>query len=97
MIKSDICGRWKTKAHVSDIYKETELPYPDAKVAEKLSIGGLAIICFMKKSSAPLLMKLMKHQQWVCLRLSSSAMLYPIFVNACPIHWPWYLAKPYCG
>jgi hypothetical protein len=32
----DICGRWKLKTCVSDVYKDSELPFPDAKVAEKL-------------------------------------------------------------
>jgi hypothetical protein len=36
----DIRGRWKSKARVSDVYEDTELPYPDAKVAEKLCLGG---------------------------------------------------------
>jgi hypothetical protein len=32
-------GRWK-KGRVSDVYNEIELPFPDAKVAGKLCIGG---------------------------------------------------------
>jgi hypothetical protein len=31
----DICGCWKSKTRLSDVYKDTELPYSDAKVAEK--------------------------------------------------------------
>ena len=36
----DIQGCWKSKAQVSDVYEGTELPYPDAIVAEKLCHGG---------------------------------------------------------
>ena len=36
----DTRGRWKGKSRVSDRYDDVELPYPDAKVAEKLCIGG---------------------------------------------------------
>ena len=42
----DIRGRWKSKARVSDIYEDTELPFPDAKVAEKLCIGGACYYLF---------------------------------------------------
>ena len=42
----DIRGRWKSKARVSDVYEDTELPYPDAKVAEKLCIGGACYYLF---------------------------------------------------
>jgi Transcriptional activator of glycolytic enzymes len=42
----DIRGRWKSKARVSDVYEDTELPYPDAKVAEKLCIGGPCFYLF---------------------------------------------------
>ena len=42
----DIRGRWKTKARVSDVYEDTELPYPDAKVAETLCIGGACYYLF---------------------------------------------------
>jgi hypothetical protein len=38
-----IRGRWKGAGRVSDMYDDVELPYPDAKVAEKLYVGGL---CF---------------------------------------------------
>ncbi len=39
--KEDICGRWKGKGHISDVYyDDVELPYPDCKVAEKLCIDG---------------------------------------------------------
>jgi len=38
--EKDIRGRWKGKGRVSDVYDDVELPYPDAKVAEKLCIGG---------------------------------------------------------
>ena len=38
--EKDIRGRWKGKGRVSDVYDDIELPYPDAKVAEKLCIGG---------------------------------------------------------
>ncbi len=42
----DICGRWKLKTRVSDVYEDTELPFPDAKVAEKLCIGGQCFYLF---------------------------------------------------
>ena len=38
--EKDIRGRWKNRARVSDAHDEVELPYPDAKVANKLCIGG---------------------------------------------------------
>ena len=38
--EKDHRGRWKSKGRVSDIYDDTELPYPDAKVCEMLCIGG---------------------------------------------------------
>jgi hypothetical protein len=38
--EKDLRGRWKTKGRVSDIYDDVELPYPDAKVAGVLCIGG---------------------------------------------------------
>jgi hypothetical protein len=38
--EKDIRGRWKNRAQVSDAYDDVELPYPDAKVANKLCIGG---------------------------------------------------------
>jgi hypothetical protein len=38
--KKDIRGRWKGAGRVSDVYDDVELPYPDAKVAEKLCGGG---------------------------------------------------------
>jgi hypothetical protein len=38
--EKDIRGRWKTRKRVSDVYDDIELPYPDAKVANKLCIGG---------------------------------------------------------
>ena len=38
--EKDIRGRWKTCKRVSDVYDDVELPYPDAKVAKKLCIGG---------------------------------------------------------
>jgi hypothetical protein len=41
--KMDIQGCGKDKGHVSDVYDDVELPYPDCKVAEKLGFGGL---CF---------------------------------------------------
>ena len=34
-----IKGMLKGRGRVSDIYDDIELPYPDAKVAEKLCIG----------------------------------------------------------
>ncbi len=42
----DISGRWKSKTRVSDVYEDTELPFPDAKVAEKLCIGGPCLYSF---------------------------------------------------
>jgi hypothetical protein len=38
--EKDIRGRWKGAGRVSDVYDYVELPYPDAKVAEKLCGGG---------------------------------------------------------
>ncbi|KAI2507233.1 hypothetical protein MHU86_7190 [Fragilaria crotonensis] len=38
--EKDIRGRWKGSGRVSDVYDDVELPYPDAKVAEKLCGGG---------------------------------------------------------
>ena len=38
--EKDIRGRWKGPGRVSDMYDDVELPYPDAKVAEKLRGGG---------------------------------------------------------
>ncbi len=38
--EKDIRGRWKGAGRVSDVYDDVELPYPDAKVAEKLCGGG---------------------------------------------------------
>ena len=38
--EKDIRGRWKSIGRVSDVYDDVELPYPDAKVAEKLCGGG---------------------------------------------------------
>jgi hypothetical protein len=37
--EKDSRGRWK-KARVSDVYDDVELPYPDAKVAGLLCVGG---------------------------------------------------------
>ena len=36
----DICGRWKGKARVGDVYDDVELPFPDLKVASLLCNGG---------------------------------------------------------
>jgi hypothetical protein len=36
--EKDIRGRWKGIERVSDVYKDIELPYPDAKAAEKLCV-----------------------------------------------------------
>jgi hypothetical protein len=38
--EKDLRGRWKTSGRVSDVYDDIELPYPDAKVAGLLCIGG---------------------------------------------------------
>ncbi len=38
--EKDIRGRWKGQGRVSDNYDHDELPYADAKVAEKLCGGG---------------------------------------------------------
>jgi hypothetical protein len=38
--EKDIRGRWKKGKHNSDVYDDIELPFPDAKVAGKLCIGG---------------------------------------------------------
>ena len=44
--EKDIRGRWKARGRVSDVYDDVELPYPDAKVAEKLCIGGACYYLF---------------------------------------------------
>ncbi|KAI2503969.1 hypothetical protein MHU86_10466 [Fragilaria crotonensis] len=49
MTKRDICGRWKSKSRVPDVYEDTELPYPDAKVAEKLRFGSACYYLFPDK------------------------------------------------
>ena len=38
--EEDIRGRWKGTGRVSDVYDDVGLPYPDAKVGEKLGGGG---------------------------------------------------------
>ena len=38
--EKDIQGRWKGQGRESDNYDDVELPYPNAKVAEKLCGGG---------------------------------------------------------
>ena len=38
--KKDIRGRWKSCKRVLDVYDDVELTYPDAKMANKLCIGG---------------------------------------------------------
>jgi len=38
--EKEIRGRWKGRGRVSDVYDDVELPFPDAKVAEKLCSGG---------------------------------------------------------
>ena len=38
--EKDYRGRWKKDRHVSDVYDDEELPYPDAKVAALLCVGG---------------------------------------------------------
>ena len=38
--EKDIRGRWKSRKRISDVYDDVELPYPDAKVANRLCIGG---------------------------------------------------------
>jgi hypothetical protein len=42
--QKDVRGRWKGRGRVSDIYDDIELPYPDAKVAEKLFFFGKDIM-----------------------------------------------------
>jgi hypothetical protein len=37
--EKDLRGRWR-KGRVSDVYDDIELPFPDAKVAGKLCVGG---------------------------------------------------------
>jgi hypothetical protein len=37
--RKDLRGRWR-KGRVSDVYDDIELPFPDAKVAGKLCVGG---------------------------------------------------------
>ena len=36
----DIRGRWKTNRHIGNVYDDVDLPFPDAKVAVILCIGG---------------------------------------------------------
>jgi hypothetical protein len=36
----DIRGRWKGQGRVSDVYDDVELPFPNAKAAQKLCGGG---------------------------------------------------------
>ena len=50
--EKDIRGRWKSKGRVSDVYDDVELPYPDAKVAEKLCIGGACLYLFPNEDSS---------------------------------------------
>jgi hypothetical protein len=38
--EKDLRGRWKSKQRVSDVYDDVELPFPDAKVAGMLCMGG---------------------------------------------------------
>ena len=42
----DLRGRWKSRARVSSVYEDTELPYPDAKVCGMLCIGGPCLYLF---------------------------------------------------
>ena len=39
--EKDMRGRWKSGTLVSDVYNDIELPYPNAKVAALLCIGGI--------------------------------------------------------
>jgi hypothetical protein len=39
-------GQWKSKCHLADVYEDTELPYPDAKVIKILRIGGSCVYLF---------------------------------------------------
>ena len=47
--EKDIRGKWKGKGGVSDVYDDVELSFPDAKVSEKLSIGGACYYLFPNK------------------------------------------------
>jgi hypothetical protein len=47
----DYRGRWKTDRRVSDAYDDCELPYPDAKVAGLVCVGGPCSYCI--KSDSP--------------------------------------------
>jgi hypothetical protein len=38
--EKDIGGRWKKGTRISDVYDDIDLPFPDAKVAGRLCIGG---------------------------------------------------------
>jgi regulator of replication initiation timing len=38
--EKEIRGRWKSNRRIADVYDDIDLPYPDAKVAGKLCIGG---------------------------------------------------------
>ena len=50
--EKDIRGRWKSIGQVSDVYDDLELPYPAAKVAEKLAIGGACYYLFPNEDSS---------------------------------------------
>ena len=45
----DICGRWKRKRSVGDVYDDVELPWPDTKLATYLCIGGPCKYKIIKK------------------------------------------------
>ena len=47
----DVCGRWKSKAHMSDIYKDTELPYPNAKMQKSYVVEALVTTYHSRRSS----------------------------------------------
>jgi hypothetical protein len=46
----DTCGQWKSMARVSDVDVDTELPFPNVKVAQKLlCIGGTCYYLFSEQ------------------------------------------------
>ena len=47
---NDCRGRWKRQKTQGDVYEDTILPYPDAKVAATLAIGGAVQYCLREGS-----------------------------------------------
>jgi hypothetical protein len=72
--EKDVRGRWK-KGRTSDVYDDIELPFPDAKVAGKLCIGGL-VKYVIKTGSGVTDTFLLEHVvPSICTRLSAQVTL----------------------